>query len=166
MKLLYLVLVLLFFSCGGSLSDEQRKKIKEGMEQQKIVRVTESEIMDAALNKGRVVLSNLPQDVSPALIDSLARTQKVSIHLAVPGTENAREIEQELIEAYIEGMATGHTQENVQKIWNSPEKKDYDSLLFSKPKLIVHPDGTEELQGIWNIYMARKDLILQLSRKK
>ena len=48
MKKLFIVLGVLLTACGGSLSDEQRKQMREASEQQAIVKVTEAEIMDAA----------------------------------------------------------------------------------------------------------------------
>ena len=59
MKKLWFVTLLLSFACGGNLSDEQRQKFKEGMEQQKIVRITEPEIMNASIDKGHAVMKAL-----------------------------------------------------------------------------------------------------------
>ncbi len=54
MKNLILFLgILCLVSCGGSLSDDQRKKLKEGMDTHKVVRVTDSEIVSASLDRGK-----------------------------------------------------------------------------------------------------------------
>lgn len=166
MKYLSITFLIVLSSCGGSLSDEQRQKIREGLEEQKIIKVSDAEIMSEALRKGQSVLSQLRKGYSPAAVDSLAKKQKVAIRFLTPGKSNARAIEQELIEAYIAGMTTGDNQENLQKLWNNEQRDDYDSLLFSQPEVAVNADGVEELQGIWNIYMARKDIVLQISRNR
>ena len=153
-------------SCGGSLSDEQRKQIKEGMEQQKIVRVTDAEILTEATKTGKAVLSAVQSEGDRHRLDSLERARKVNIRFLVPGESNARAIEQELIEAYITGIADGTSGENLQKLWTNEQKSDYDSLLFSSPQLRVNGDGVEELEGIWNIYIARKDIILEIGRQR
>ena len=62
--------------CGGSLSDEQRKKLHEGMEDQKIIRVSDSEIVTASLEYGRVIyaaMENIKFDA--ARIDSIGRAK-------------------------------------------------------------------------------------------
>ena len=41
MKKIWIVPVAFLLACGGNISEEQREKFKEGMEQQKIVRITE-----------------------------------------------------------------------------------------------------------------------------
>lgn len=152
--------------CGGSLSDEQRRQIKEGMEEQKIVKVSDAEILSEASRKGQSVFSALHPQMDPERIDSLERAQKVNIRFLVPGEANARAIEQDLIEAYITGIAAGTSGENLQKIWTNEKKSDYDSLLFSRPQLRINADGVEELEGIWNIYISRKNIILDIGRER
>jgi hypothetical protein len=167
MKKIGLALLALSLGCGGNLSDEQRKKFKEGMEQQKIVRITEAEIMEAGLSKGHQILKALEnKPFSQGLADSLAQAYKVKINWTVPGGSNALAIEQELIDAYIAGMATGSIQENLQKIYNSSQGDKYDSLLYSKPSLSKLPDGSEQLNGIWNIYIPKKQIVLEITKTK
>jgi hypothetical protein len=166
MKKRCLILVFVVTACGGNLSDEQRKKFKEGMEQHKIVRIQEPEIMDASLKKGQQIVKSLESNPSPASIDSTQHVHQVKIHFAVPGEGNALAIEQELIDAYIAGMATGTVQENLQKIYSSTERDRYDTLLYSKPAIVTRPDGTEELKGIWNIYIPKKQIVLDISKSK
>lgn len=166
MRSAFILGLLVLSACGGSLSDEQRKQLKEGMEQQKIVKVSDAEILSNALRKGQSVLKSVQPEMNPRRLDSLERVKKVKIRFLVPGQSNARAIEQELIEAYIMGITTGTSGENLQKIWNSEQKNDYDSLLFSRPQLRVNEEGVEELEGIWNIYMARKDIVLDIARDR
>ncbi|HLT75010.1 MAG TPA: hypothetical protein VKZ68_07980, partial [Ohtaekwangia sp.] len=63
------------------------------------------------------------------------------------------------------GITEG-AEENIQKVWVDDQRTDYDSLLFSRPQTRVNEEGVEELQGIWNIYIARKDLVLQIGKDK
>lgn len=166
MKYLILVPVLALASCGGSLSDEQRKQIKEGIEMQKIVKVSESEIMTEALDRGKAVFSELEKSGFAAGLDSLGASQKVEIRFITPGSGNGRAIEQELIDAYINDIAGTGLPENIQKVWTSDQKEDYDSLLYTRPHVEKRPDGAEELKGIWSICMARKDVVIAISRRK
>src|SRR6188768_1701918 len=95
-------------ACGGSLSDEQRKKIKEDMKQHKIVRVTDLEITEAAFSKGRAILEKIKsRNFTDARIDSLEDASDVKIKWIEPGLKNAAEIEQQLIEAYLESFING-----------------------------------------------------------
>lgn len=164
MRRVLFLLAIIMSSCGGSLSDEQRKQLREGMEHQKIVKVSDAEILSEALKKGKAVLSSVHAEMDRHRLDSLEAAENVTIRFLIPGKSNARVIEQELIDAYITGIAAGTSGENLQKVWNSEQKNDYDSLLFSHPEVRVNADGVEELEGIWNIYIARKDIILEIGR--
>ncbi len=159
-----LLLALVLGSCGGKLSDEQRERIKEGMEHQKIIKVSEAEIMAEAVEKAQAVMAKLKTADSTEIVN-IARSEKVSVRFLTPGNANARAIERELIEAYITGITEG-AEENIQKVWVDDQRTDYDSLLFSRPQTRVNEEGVEELQGIWNIYIARKDLVLQIGKDK
>lgn len=154
-------------ACGGNISDEQRQKFKEGMEQQKIVRVTEPEIMNASLLKGKEVMNSLKQSkYTKTQADSIASHYGVRIHFTIPGAGNALAVEQELIDAYIAGMATGSAEENVQKIYDTPQKDSFDTLLYSAPAITLLPDGSEQLDGIWNVYIPKKTIVLEISKTK
>jgi hypothetical protein len=167
MKKLYLLIFMFSIACGGNLSDEQRKKLREGMEQQKIVRITDDEIVASALDKGHQLVNFLEQKApSQSQIDSLESVSNVKIHFTTPGSANALAIEQQLIEAYIAGIATGDQQENLQKIYTTEKRESYDSLLYSKPKITRLADGTEQLEGIWNIYISKKNVVLEITKTK
>ncbi len=154
-------------ACGGNLSDEQRKKLRDGMEQQKIVRVTESEILAASLDKGQEVMTAIgKRKFSPLLADSLEKAYGVKVRFAVPGAANAHAIEQELVEAYITGIVTGAADENLQKVYTDSDKTAFDSVLYSKPAVNIVPDGSEILEGVWNIYMPKKQIVLEISKTK
>lgn len=144
-------------ACGGSLSDEQRKQMREGSENQAIIRVTEAEILDAAFVKGRGVMSRLSE--SNPDTSKVSTEETVKIHWLAPGKEHGLEIEQQLIEAYLNSMLTGTPlQDNVQKIGE-------DSLLYTNPVVITRADSSIEIKGTWNIWMSKRELILAMGKK-
>lgn len=146
----------LLASCGGSLTDEQRKKMKEAREQQSIQKVTDAEITEAAFEKGRAIMETLTR---PAQADSLSKAVQVEIHWLEPGAGKGLEIEQQLIDAYINSVIVGGTlQDNVQNIGT-------DSVLYTKPVVLTRPDSSIEVKGTWNIWMSKKQLILGMKRK-
>src|SRR5688572_6608580 len=111
------VLVLSLFSaaCGGSLSDEQRNKMREQMEQHEIKKVTDAEITEAALQQGRRLYQTLSSFGSDsARVDSML-TKNRKIRWIVPGDRNALHVEQQLVEAYI-ASELQDGQDNIQEI--------------------------------------------------
>jgi len=144
-------------SCGGSMSDEQRKQMLEASEQQKIQKISEAEIMDLGLAKGREVLAELP--IKAPRVDSSGQLQDVKIHWLSPGASTGLTIEQQLIDAYINSVMEGMPlQDNIQKIGT-------DSLLYTKAVVITRPDNSVEVKGTWNIWMSKKQLILGRDKK-
>lgn len=164
-KIGLLLLVILCARCGGSLSDEQRKKLHEGMAEQKIIRLSDSEIVTASLEKGRMVFKAIEHiDFEASKIDSVASKYNVKIKLITPGSDNALEVENQLIEAYIVGAETGSVQDNIQKLHVSQNTEVYDSLVYTRPKVSPLPDGAVKVEGIWNIYLAKKDVIRSMDK--
>ncbi|MFZ6009431.1 MAG: hypothetical protein ACOYXT_03715 [Bacteroidota bacterium] len=164
MKKWILVLILAMGGCGGSLSDEQRKKMREQMEQHEIKKVTEAQITEAAFAKGREIMSVLEQhknDSSDA--DSLGAIYHASIRWITPGAGNAIALEKQLIDAYIAGEAGGTLEDNVQLLRNADAASD--SILYTKPVVTKIPDGSERLDGVWNIWLSKKRLILDMDKK-
>jgi hypothetical protein len=160
MRYFVYLLPLLLTACGGTLSDEQRKKIREEMEMSKIRKVSEAEIMEAAFAKGRAIVKTIELFKDDTLrIDSLLEAEEGKIRWAVPGQSGAHETEQQLIDAYI-SAETGGQQDNVQKIRTSTGESD--SLLYSKPVISHLPNGVDKLEGIWNIWLSKKELILSM----
>lgn len=162
----FIVAGMILMSCGGSLSDEQRKKLHEGMEMQKIIKLSDSEIVTAAMDRGRAAYQAIEKlQFDSTKIDSVAKAHHVKIGLIRPGSPNAMEIENQLIEAYILGLETGSTQENIQKLRASPKTEDYDSLLYSRPILNPMPDGAFNVEGVWSIYLSKKNVILSVGKE-
>src|SRR5687767_13623132 len=103
-KIHFIAITTLLLGCGGSLSDEQRKKLHEGMEDQKIVRMSDSEIVTASLEHGRLIYEAMEKvHFDAAKVESIERQYHVSINLLRPGASNALEVENQLIEAYVAG---------------------------------------------------------------
>lgn len=149
--------------CGGSLSDEQRKKLHEGMENQKIQKVSESEILSESLDQGRAIFNEL-QKINFDSVGKAAVAEKyhVRIRWIVPGSSSAKEVERQLIEAYVIGAETGSSQDNVQILRKPNEEGSYDSLLYSRPVVTPMADGAVNVEGVWNIYLSRKQVVLGL----
>ena len=155
-----ILLVVLLQGCGGSLSDEQRKKLHEGMEDQKIVRLSDSEIITASLEQGRKIYAAMENiKFNSSKLDSIENLYGVKINLISPGTSNALEVENQLIEAYVAGAETGSVQDNIQKLHHGNAAGEYDSLVYTRPKVSPLPDGAVKVEGIWNIYLAKKEVI-------
>ena len=148
---------MLITACGGSLSDEQRKQMREASEQQAIIKVTDAEIMEAAFAKGRSVMSRL-KDNNPDT-SKVPAEEVVGIHWLGAGTSHGLEIEQQLIDAYLNSLLSDTPlQDNVQKIGT-------DSLLYTNPVVVTRADSSIEIRGTWNIWMAKKELILAMNKK-
>jgi hypothetical protein len=164
MKITVVLLLLILFGCGGSLSDEQRKQMREKMEENKIVRVTEIEITEAAFAKGRAAIRTLESLENDSIkLDSFLEINSGRIRYIQPGKSNARALEQQLIDAYL-ADESGSVQDNVQKLRNS--HGDFDSLLYTRPVTKKLPDGSEQLEGVWNIWLPKKELIVEIGKNK
>jgi hypothetical protein len=163
MKRYALIVLALFCACDGKLSDEQRKKMREQMELHKIKRVTDTEITEAAYAKGREIMNTLTKFGGDSLrIDSLNQAHGRRLRWIAPGNSNALLLEQQLIDAYISDES-GNLHDNVQEIRRGQEKSD--SILYTKPVVTKLIDGSERLEGIWNIWLSRKELILAMDEK-
>lgn len=152
--------ILMLTSCGGKLSEEQRREMREEMKLQEIRRVTETEITEAAFAHGRSMMNVVNSfDGDSMRIDSMIIAGNGTIRFLVPGQADARVIEQQLIDAYL-AAESGERMDNVQ-FMRGPEGTT-DSILYSKPVLAAGPDGAEYLKGVWNIWLSRRELILSM----
>jgi hypothetical protein len=166
MKKRGIVVLMLLCGCGGSLSDEQRKKLHDGMETQKIQKVSESEILTASLERGREIFAVLEKsDFDAMTLDSLSSQYHSRISWIQPGSSSAKEVERQLIEAYVIGAETGSSQDNVQILRRSADSSEYDSLIYSRPVVTPAKDGAVNVEGVWNIYLSRKQVVLNLQNQ-
>lgn len=155
-KIPLVALILLLTACGGTLTDEQRKKMREGSEQQAVMKVTEAELTEAAFEKGRAALQSL---TSPDKADSLANAMNIKIHWLQAGAPPNTIEEQQLMDAYINSVITGAPmRDNVQKIGT-------DSMLYTSVVVLTRPDSSVEIKGTWNIWMSKKQLVLSMGKK-
>jgi hypothetical protein len=162
-KNILLIVACLCFACEGKLTDEQRKKMKEQMELHEIRRVTDTEITEAAYARGREMFEKIVNIGSDsARLDSLVTAYNGRLRWIVPGKGNAHQMEQQLVEAYL-ADESGGMNDNVQEIRRGQEKSD--SILYTKPVVTKLSDGSERLDGIWNIWLSRKQLILAMDKK-
>ena len=158
-----LITLLIAAGCGGSLSDEQRKAVRERMGENKIVRITEAEITEAAYAEGRLlvlILDSLAHD--SARLEAFMEKRPETIRYITLNATNARALEKQLIDAYL-ADESGSYQDNVQKVRNA--SGDFDSLLYTKPVVTQLPDGADQLEGVWNIWLSRKALILNMGEQ-
>lgn len=146
---------LVLISCTGTLSDNQRKKIKEEMTNSEIKKVTESEITEAAFKYGRKLASIIEESdkalTNKPFLDSLAIAYNVEIvTLQSSSNENLRNVEKLLLEAY---QTNAQSSDNIQKMGN-------DTIIYTKPLMREHPDGSTEFLKALGIRMLKKQIIL------
>jgi hypothetical protein len=164
MKIVVMLLFFILVSCGGSLSDEQRKAMREKMEENKIVRVTEVEIMEAAFANGRQTIQILETlEGNSMKLDSFLKRNHGRIQYLKPGDPGAGALERQLLDAYLADHS-GTLQDNVQKARNS--RGDFDSLLYTKPVTRKLADGSQKLDGVWNVWLPKKALVLDIGSHK
>lgn len=159
MKAKLLAILLLATACGGSLSDEQRKKLRERMKEDEIKHVTEGELMSAALAYGRSVSAIIekrdPALVNKPLIDSLESAFNSRISAIQPGDSMLLAIESQLIEAYTSSAGQVKVADDVQKLGT-------DSLLYTKPIMHERPDGSVEFMRALSIHMPVRSVVLSI----
>lgn len=156
MKYSALLFVVVLVACTGSLSDEQRKRIKESMEQGQIKKLSEAQVTEAAFAYGRKVAALLDKRdktlTNTIFLDSVSQAYQIEIISLQPVNQNMRGVERQLLEAYMDG---GESNDNIQKMGT-------DSLLYTKPILHENSDGsTGFLKGL-GIRMTRKQVVLSV----
>jgi hypothetical protein len=162
MKRLWIIAILATIACEGKLTDEQRKRMREQMELHKIKRVTEVEITEAAYAKGRAIISALDSiKMDSVKVDSFLQANEGRIRWIEPGKSNAIALEQQLVDAYL-ADESGGLQDNIQKVRH--ENIESDSILYTKPVVVKMQDGSERLEGVWNIWLSKKQLILAMDK--
>jgi hypothetical protein len=159
---LIIILLLVAASCENKLSDEQRKAMRENMELHKIKKVTDVEITEAAYAEGRMILAKIEEAKSDSTrINAILKTYGGKVRLIRPGKNNALAMEQQLIDAYL-ADESGSIQDNIQKIRNNSVETD--SILYTKPAVTKLPDGSDRLEGMWSIWLSKKELIIKMKK--
>jgi hypothetical protein len=159
MKYRLWILLTILTACGGTLSDEQRKKLKEGIKKNAIIKVTEAEITDAAFTMGRSLARRM-EKTTPAnrkLVDSLQRTFNVTIFALHPGDSLLLEIEKQIVEAYTSASGQAQLSDNIQRIGK-------DSVLYTKPIMVTLPDGSLQFNYALGIRIPKKQVVLSIQQ--
>jgi hypothetical protein len=154
MKYTLPLLLLFISSCTGSLSDDQRRKIKEDMARNEIKKVTEADVTEAAMLYGKqiaAIIETKDKTLNNQLfLDSLSRAYQVEIVSLQQDNLKLRAVERKILEAY----SSGEGSDNIQKM-------GLDTLLYSKPILIEHTDGSKS-NKVLGIRMTKKQIVLTI----
>ena len=155
MKHSFLFIAFAFISCTGTLTDEQKKKIKQNMKDGQIKKVSEAQITEAAFHFGRTVamaVEKLDNTLSnTAVLDSISQVYQVEIISLHPDNKNLRSVERQLLEAYQAGTGAN---DNIQKMGT-------DSLLYTKPLMHEHNGRSEFIKAL-GIRITRKQIVLSI----
>lgn len=143
-------------ACNGTLTEEQKRKIREEREESQIKKISEADITEAAFTNGRAISAVLEkrdnQLKNKALIDSLENAFNVEIISLQTNDSTLRAIEQKIIEAYIAGGASTSLSDNIQKMGK-------DSILYTKPLMLEKKDGSVEFTKALGIRMSKRNVI-------
>jgi hypothetical protein len=158
-RMRYLLIISLFIllACGGSLSEDQKKRIRESMEEGQIRKVSDAELTEAAFAYGRTIIDDLEvnQNLSnSSAIDSLEKVYGVKIVSLKTGDSALMEIEKQIIEAYTSGGSLD-LPDNIQRFGT-------DSLLYTKPIMEEKPDGSVEFVKAIGIHLPKKQVVLSI----
>jgi hypothetical protein len=137
-----LLAVAVFTSCGGQLSEEQRKALREEMDDREIKKISQEDIYQKALEEGRTVLKS----VEAGDVESIKSTCHCKVS-NLTSKEGLSELETKLFEAY-EFNPNGT--DNIQK-----EGDDF--LIYTKPQA-----ENDSLAGLWLIKFPKAEIVKKL----
>lgn len=159
MRFFIIFSLLILCSCGGSLSSEQRKKIRANMEAKSLKKISDAELTEAALNYGRSLARTIEvRDKSLTnriFLDSLGKAFDVQIISMHPTDSFLRGVERKIIEAYTSGSDLSGVGDDLQKMGT-------DSLIYTKPLFIERPDGSLEFSQALGIRIPKRQVILSI----
>jgi hypothetical protein len=157
MKHALFLTLFLVSACGGQLTDEQRKKMKEGMELNVIRKVSDARLTEAAFVLGRSVAAQLTPSslLNRAFIDSLEEADHVTIYTLQPTDSLLLSIEKQIVEAYTAGSGQVQLDDNVQRIGR-------DSLLYTSPVMETLSDGSIRFRYALGIRFPKKVIVLSI----
>jgi hypothetical protein len=149
--------VLVLLACGGKLSDDERKRLHEGMATQDIKKVSEGDLQAAGLAYGQAVWEDI-QKINMGLadrskLDSIGEARHVRIYSLIPNDSTLLEIEKMLVEAYVSGGEAGKAE---------LQKAGEDSLLFTKPVFKERPDGSLQFNYAVGVMMSTRTVVLSM----
>ena len=159
MRIIIILPLLLLCGCGGALSSEQRKKIRENMEAKSIKKISDAELTGAAFDYGRSlakVIESRDRTLSNRkFLDSLQKAFGVQILSMHPTDSFLRGVEKKIIEAYSSGSDLSGIGDNLQKM-------GADSMLYTKPLMMERPDGSIEFTQALAIRIPKRQVILSM----
>lgn len=121
-----------------------------------IKKATDAEITEAAFQFGRqtaLIIQKRDKTLSnQSFLDSLSQALEVEIFALQSGNQNLRGVEKQLLEAY---ASEAQSSDNIQKM--GP-----DSLLYTKPLVREHPDGSTQFTKAIGIRMTKKQIVLKI----
>ena len=155
-----LLITFCLLSCGGSLTPEQREKARKAIEEGRIKRITPAQLTEAALAAGKALITQIelndPYLNDPHYIDSLSRSNGVTIYALRSGQPSISDEEIAILEAY------GAT-DDISGIGDNVQKLSGDSLLlFTHPVGNEHPDGTVTYMFAVAVKMSVKNIVLSI----
>jgi len=153
-RFIYIIMIFLV-ACGGTLTDDQRKKLKDGMKRNEIKKVSEAQITEAAFAIGRVIAESVEKE-NKKKTDSLLQIYDVKIVYLHLGDSQLLGIEKEIIEAYTAGSGQVQLNDNVQRLGT-------EILLYTKPVMKELPDGSLQFNYALGIRMPRKQVVLSIN---
>ena len=155
----FILIALILTACGGTLTDEQRKKARESIDAGQLKRVTDSELTEASFALGRTIAELVEKKdhylTNQFFLDSVGKVYNVEIVSMQPGDSTSLAVEQQIIEAYIAGTGKVELNDNIQKLGK-------DSILYTKPILRELVDGSVEFSKALGIRMAKKEIVLSI----
>lgn len=143
------LLILVTWGCNAGLPEEQRKALREEMENREVKRVSEHEIFRKALEMGKTVATEIGDTLTPGVM------QKHNVEVKIVGladTLGLSETELKVLKAYLYAPEPGALEDNIQKEGDK-------HLIYSKPILNAAGDSLRELVFI---RMLKKDVVLSL----
>jgi hypothetical protein len=141
---------LCFVQCGGQLTDDQRKRLKEGMLLHELKKVSDVEITEAAFQIGRNASDSFEKNGADSLRDAL----QLKISRLHPGDSGLTSLEKQILDAYAEASET--------ELFDNLQRLGSDSLLYTKPVLKKLPNGLNRLDYVLAIQIPKKSVILSI----
>lgn len=127
------------------------------MKQGEIKKVTDAQVTEAAFDFARTIAAAQEKKdkslTNTAFLDSLGQAFDVEIIAIQSENKSLRGIEKQILDAYTQSVPG--TSDNVQKMGT-------DSLLYTKPIVREHPDGSLEFIKALGIRMTRKQVVLSI----
>jgi len=153
MKYLSFISLFIFISCGGSLSKEQRQRIRENMKTGEIKKLSDADVTEAAFDYSRNIAKIISTNNNHNVLDSLEKKYNVQIVFMDANTKDLRAVEKQIIEAY--NSSSTALDDNIQRIGK-------DSLLYTKPFMKELPDGSMKFEKALGIRMTKKEIVLSI----